>query len=118
MISHTTMSQPHIISSQGGPRRRVTAKVWAYRELSGKKYFEVLLDDGTRARIDFLEGLTTQQSLVALGRALERKFGSCCITAMNKRSLFDESDGLSEEQQRKLSRTLGTPMRTLDLSLA
>jgi hypothetical protein len=95
-----------------------SAKVWAYRELSGKKYFEVLLDDGTRARIDFLEGLTTQQSLVALGRALERKFGSCCITAMNKRSLFDESDGLSEEQQRKLSRTLGTPMRTLDLSLA
>jgi hypothetical protein len=65
-----------------------------------------------------LEGLTTQQSFVALGGALQRKLGSCCITAMNKRSLFDESDGLSEEQQRKLSRTPGTPMWTLDLSLA
>jgi hypothetical protein len=69
-----------------------SAKVWAYRELSGKKYFEVLLDDGTRVGIDFLEGLTTQQSFVALSRALERKLGSCCITAMNKRSLFDESE--------------------------
>jgi hypothetical protein len=34
-----------------------SAKVWAYRELSGKKYFEVLLDGGTRVRIDFLDGL-------------------------------------------------------------
>jgi len=74
------------------------AKVWANRELSGQKFFEVELDDGTRARIDFLEGLTTQQSFVALSRALDEKLGSCTITAMNDFALFDESDGISEEQ--------------------
>jgi hypothetical protein len=60
-----------------------SAKVWAYRKISGKKYFDVFLGDGAKARIDFLEGVTTQQSFVALGRALEEKIGSCTITAMN-----------------------------------
>jgi hypothetical protein len=46
---------------------------------------------GYSARIDFLEGVTTQQSFVALGRALDEKMGSCSITAMNKLALFDES---------------------------
>jgi hypothetical protein len=59
-----------------------SAKVWAYREQSGKKYFEVFLNNGSRAGIDFLEGVTTQQCFVALGRAYE-KLGSCSITAMN-----------------------------------
>jgi hypothetical protein len=84
-----------------------SAKVWANRELSGQKFFEVLLDDGTRVRIDFLDGLTTQQSFVALGRALDKKLGSCTITAMNDLALFDESDGLSEAQKRELAETLG-----------
>jgi hypothetical protein len=84
-----------------------SAKVWAYREQSGKKYFEVFLNNGSRARIDFLEGLTTQQSFVALGRALNEKLGSCGITAMND-LLFDESDGLSAEQKRKLFNALGS----------
>jgi hypothetical protein len=84
-----------------------SAKVWAYREQSGKKYFEVFLNNGSRARIDFLEGLTTQQSLVALGRALNEKLGSCSIIAMNDLVLFDEGDGLSEEQKRKLFEALG-----------
>jgi hypothetical protein len=80
-----------------------SAKVWAYREQSGKKYFEVFLNNGSRARIDFLEGLTTQ---VALGRALNEKLGSCSITAMNDLVLFDESDGFSEEQKGKLFKAL------------
>jgi hypothetical protein len=54
--------------------------------------------------------VTTQQSFVALGRALEEKIGSCTITAMNKPALFDESDGLSEEQKLKLFKTLGNPL--------
>jgi hypothetical protein len=77
---------------------------------SGKKYFEVILDDGARARIDSLEGVTTQRSFVALGRALDDKLASCCFTAMNKLALFDENDGLSEEQMRKLFKTLGNPL--------
>jgi hypothetical protein len=32
--------------------RQSDAKVWAYRGQSGNKYFEVFLNDGTRARID------------------------------------------------------------------
>jgi hypothetical protein len=89
-----------------------SAKVWAYREPSGKKYFEIFLDNGTRARIDFLEGLTTQQSFVALGRALDEKLGSCSITAMNDLALYDESDGLSEEQKRNLFKALGIPLNS------
>jgi hypothetical protein len=89
------------------------AKVWAYREQSGKKYFEVFLNNGSRARIDFLEGLTTQQSFVALGRALNEKLGSCSITAMNDLVLFDESDGLSAEQKRKLFNALGSRLELL-----
>jgi hypothetical protein len=77
-----------------------SAKVWAYRKISGKKYFDVFLGDGAKARIDFLEGVTT----------LEEKIGSCSITAMNKPALFDESDGLSEEQKLKLFKTLGNPL--------
>jgi hypothetical protein len=80
-----------------GEKPLFSAKVWAYREQSGKKYFEVFLNDGSRARIDFLEGLTTQQSFVALGRALNEKLGSCSITAMNDLVLFGESDRLSAE---------------------
>jgi hypothetical protein len=87
-----------------------SAKVWAYRKISGKEYFDVFLGDGAKAWIDFLEGVTTQQSFVALGRALEEKLGSCSITAMNKPALFDESDGLSEEQKLKLFKTLGNPL--------
>src|SRR5271169_5799159 len=74
------------------------AKVWANRESSGQRYFEVVLDDGTRARIEFLDGLTTQQSFVALSRALDEKLGSCAITTMNDLASFDDGDGLSEEQ--------------------
>jgi hypothetical protein len=93
-----------------GERPMCSAKVWAYRELSGKKYFEVLVAGGTRMRIDFIEGLTTQESFAALGRALDEKLGVCCITAMSKLALFDESDGLSEEQKRGLFRSLGNPL--------
>jgi hypothetical protein len=74
-----------------------SAKVWAYREQSGTKYFEVFLNNESRSRIDFLEGVTTQQSFVALGGALNEKLGSCRITAMNDLVLFGESDGLSAE---------------------
>jgi hypothetical protein len=74
------------------------AKVWANRESSGQRYFEVVLDDGTTARIDVLDGLTTQQSFVALSRALDEKLGSCTVTAMDDLALFDERDRLSEEQ--------------------
>ena len=85
-----------------GQRGTVTpkrfAKVWANRESSGQRYFEVVLDDGTRARIEFLDGLTTQQSFVALSRALDEKLGSCAITATNDLASFDDGDGLSEEQ--------------------
>jgi hypothetical protein len=91
-----------------------SAKVWAFRELSGKKYFEVVLDDRTTARIDFLEGLTTQQSFVALGRALDLKLGTCCITAMNKLVLLDEGDGLPEEKKRELIKALYNPLNTAD----
>jgi hypothetical protein len=80
-----------------GEKPPFSAKVRAYREQSGKKYFQVFLNDGSRARIDFLQGLTTQQSFVALGRALNEKLGSCSITAMNDLILFGESDGLSAE---------------------
>jgi hypothetical protein len=52
-----------------------SAKVWANRELSGRKFFEVLLDDGTRVRIDFLDGLTTQQSFVALAARWIKNWG-------------------------------------------
>jgi hypothetical protein len=85
-------------------------KVWAYRELSGAKYFEVLLDDRTRLRINFIEGLTTQQALIALGGALGLKLGPCRITPMNKLALFDEGDALPEEKKRKLFKALGSPL--------
>jgi hypothetical protein len=99
-----------------GPRDAVmpipkrSAKVWATRELSGKKYFEVLLDDGTSARIDFLEGATTQESFVALSRAFGQRLGSCSIIAMNELALFDEGDRLSDEQKRELLKNLGNPL--------
>jgi hypothetical protein len=80
-----------------GEKPPFSAKVRAYREQSGKKYFQVFLNDGSRARIDFLEGVTTQQSFVALGRALNEKLGPCSITAMNDLVLFGESDGPSAE---------------------
>jgi hypothetical protein len=103
------LRQTDAIMSGGKPA--FSAKVWAYREPSGRKYFEIFLDNGTRARIDFLEGLTTQQSFVALGRALDERLGSCSITAMNDLALFDESDGLSEEQKRKPFKALGSPSK-------
>jgi hypothetical protein len=93
-----------------------SAKVWAYRELSGKKYFEVLLDDRTRTRIEFLDGLTTQQSFVALVGALDLKLGTCCITPMNKLALFDESDALPEERKREFFKTLGNPLNVAKAS--
>ena len=52
--------------------------------------------------------MTTQQSFVALGRPLNEKLGSCSITAMNDLVLFDEGDGLSKEQKRKLFKALGS----------
>jgi hypothetical protein len=52
--------------------------------------------------------VTTQQSFVALGRALNEKLGPCSITAMNDLVLFDESDGLSQQQKRKLFEALGS----------
>jgi hypothetical protein len=97
-----------VFSMEKKPMRSV--KVWAYRELSGTKYFEVLFDDRRRARIDFLEGSTTQQSFLALGGALDSKLGRCCITPMNKLALFDESDALPEERERKLFKNLGFPL--------
>jgi hypothetical protein len=108
------LRQTDAIMSGGKPA--FSAKVWAYREPSGKKYFEIFLHDGTRARIDFLEGLTTQQSFVALGRALDERLGSCSITAMNDLALFDESDGLSKEQKRKLFKALGSPLNSASAS--
>jgi hypothetical protein len=96
------------------PMRSV--KVWAYRELSGNKYFEILLARGTRVRVDLIEGLTTQQSLAALGLALDEKLGPCCITAMNKLALFDESDGLSEAQKRGLFKSLGNPLNVRSIA--
>ena len=39
-----------------GEKPPFSAKVRAYREQSGKKYFQVFLNDGSRARIDFLKG--------------------------------------------------------------
>jgi len=97
-----------------GEKPPFSAKVWAYREQSGKKYFEVFLNNGSRARIDFLEGVTTQQSFVALGRALNEKLGSRSITAMNDLVLFDESDGLSEQQKRKLFKALGSCLNSAE----
>jgi hypothetical protein len=91
-----------------------SAKVWAYRGLSGKKYFEVLLDDRTSARIDFLEGSTTQQSFLALVGALELNLGGCRITPMNKLALFDQSEGLSEEIKRELSQALYNPLNNTE----
>ena len=99
-----------------GTKPAFSAKVWAYREPAGKKYFEVFLDNGTRARIDFLEGLTTQQPFLALSRALDERLGSCSITVMNDLALFDESDGLSEFQKRKLFRVLCNPMNSASAS--
>jgi hypothetical protein len=91
-----------------------SAKVWAYRELSGQKYFEVVLDDRTRGRIDFLEGATTQQSFVALAGALELNLGGCRIIPMNKLALFDDGDGLPAEAKRELSKTLYNPLNSTE----
>jgi hypothetical protein len=91
-----------------------SAKVWAYRELSGKKYFEVLLEDGTTGRIDFLEGSTTPQSFLALAGALELNLGGCRIIPMNKLALFDDSDGLPEDAKRKLSKILYNPLNSTE----
>jgi hypothetical protein len=91
-----------------------SAKVWAYRELSGKKYFEVLLEDGTRGRIDFLEGSTTQQSFLALAGALELNLGGCRIIPMNRLALFDDSDGLPEDAKRELSKILYNPLNSTE----
>jgi hypothetical protein len=91
-----------------------SAKVWAYRELSGKKYFEVLLEDGTTGRIDFLEGSTTPQSFLALAGALELNLGGCRIIPMNKLALFDDSDGLPEKEKRELSKTLYNPLNSTE----
>jgi hypothetical protein len=91
-----------------------SAKVWAYRELSGKKYFEVLLEDGTTGRIDFLEGSTTQQSFLALAGALELNLGGCRIIPMNKLALFDDSDGLPEAAKRELSKSLYNPLNSTE----
>lgn len=55
-----------------------------------------------------------QQSLVALGRALDLKLGTWCITAMNKLALLDENDGLLEEKKRELIKALYNPLNTAD----
>jgi hypothetical protein len=47
---------------------------------------------------------------------LDERLGSCSITAMNDLALFDESDGLSELQKRKLFRVLGNPMNSASAS--
>ena len=52
--------------------------------------------------------LAKRTSFVALGRALNEKLGSCSITAMNDLVPFDESDGLSAKQKRKLFKALGS----------
>jgi hypothetical protein len=91
-----------------------SAKVWAYRESSGRKYFEVVLDDRTRARIEFLDGSTTQQSFLALAGALDLTLGTCCITPMNKLALFDESDGLFEAKKREFLNTLYSPLKNME----
>jgi hypothetical protein len=97
MLADGELGWRHGDAIMPGEKPLFSAKVWAYREQSGKKYFQVFLNDGSRARIDFLEGVTTQQSFVALGRALNEKLGPCSITAMNDLVLFGESDGPSAE---------------------
>src|ERR1700693_1325944 len=83
------------------PKR--SAKVWAHRD-GGGKYYILKWDDGTKERIEFLEGLSTQQSLIVLQDAMEKKIGEpCSLAIMNKLAIFDERDGLSEEQVRKLA---------------
>jgi hypothetical protein len=72
-----------MMSSCGRKSRCFPPKCGPIERFQEKKYFDVFLGDGAKARIDFLEGVTTQQSFVALGRALEEKIGSCTITAMN-----------------------------------
>jgi hypothetical protein len=108
MLADGEMGWRHEDATMPEEKSTFSAKVWAYREQSGKKYFEVFLNNGSRARIDFLQGVTTQQSFVALGRALNEKLGSCSIIAMNDLVLFDECDGLSEQQRRKLFKVLGS----------
>jgi hypothetical protein len=84
-----------------------SAKVWAHKDEGGKKYYRLLIDDGREEHIEFLEGLSAQQSFVALHQALEVNLGQpCCVTIMNKLAVFDESDGLSEDQKRRLFETL------------
>jgi hypothetical protein len=82
------------------------AKVWT-RDAAGKKHHRVLLDDGRQEHLEFLEGLTAQQSLVALQQALEVNLGDeCRITIMDKLTVFDERDGLNEAARRHLGETL------------
>jgi hypothetical protein len=83
-----------------------SAQLWAYRDQFGKKYYRVLLDDGTEERIDHADGLTAQQSLLTIGRALDAKLGTCILMAMNELAIFDENDGLSEDQKRKIFEVL------------
>ena len=83
-----------------------SAQVWAYRDQSGKKFYHLLLDDGTEERFDHADGLTAQQSLLTLGRALDEKLGTCVLMAMNELAMFDENDGLSEDQKRRIFEVL------------
>jgi hypothetical protein len=46
-----------------------SAQVWAYREQSGRKYFEVFLNNGSRARIDFLDSQVVPPALLSLVQA-------------------------------------------------
>jgi hypothetical protein len=84
-----------------------SAKLWAYRDQSGKKYYHLLLDDGTEERIDHADGLTAQQSLLTMGLALDELLGSCVLMPMNELAMFDEDDGLSEDQKRRIFELLG-----------
>jgi hypothetical protein len=80
-----------------------SAKVWAHKDEKGKKYYRLLIDDGREEHLEFLQGLSAQQSFVALSHALDEDLGEpCCLEVMNLLVVFDKDDGLSEEQARRV----------------
>jgi hypothetical protein len=80
-----------------------TGKVWTRKDADGQKYHRLLLDDGREEIIPFFEGLSAQWSLIALQDAVEAKLGEPCqLTIMDLLTAYDEADGLSEDQTRRV----------------